>query len=383
MGRGSFVLIECFGFLVVTTATVSLRHHAFFFFRKIVCLVIESMIRRPMDERTEIQSRRYIGSKAKLIPWIFDTIRNETAGVKSFCDIFAGTGVVANEAIKRYEKVVVNDLLYSNNVIYNAFWGKGRVNGKKLLSLLGEYNSLDPSKLKPNYFSVNFGGKFFDELEAKRIGFVRENIEQRKEDLSTKEYNILLASLIYGMDKIANTLGHYEAYIHKPIQHRSLILKPIKYESNKNVTIHMGDANLLARKISTDLVYIDPPYNSRQYSRFYHVYETLVKWNKPKLAGTAMKPPLENMSEYCSARARDAMQDLIKNLKTKYIVVSYNNTYHSKSSSSENKIRLEEIQEILDSVGKTKIFEHSHQFFNAGKTEFKDHKELLFVTEVR
>ena len=336
-----------------------------------------------MDERTEIQSRRYIGSKAKLIPWIFDTIRNETAGVKSFCDIFAGTGVVANEAIKRYEKVVVNDLLYSNNVIYNAFWGKGRVNGKKLLSLLGEYNSLDPSKLKPNYFSVNFGGKFFDELEAKRIGFVRENIEQRKEDLSTKEYNILLASLIYGMDKIANTLGHYEAYIHKPIQHRSLILKPIKYESNKNVTIHMGDANLLARKISTDLVYIDPPYNSRQYSRFYHVYETLVKWNKPKLAGTAMKPPLENMSEYCSARARDAMQDLIKNLKTKYIVVSYNNTYHSKSSSSENKIRLEEIQEILDSVGKTKIFEHSHQFFNAGKTEFKDHKELLFVTEVR
>lgn len=96
-----------------------------------------------------------------------------------------------------------------------------------------------------------------------------------------------------------------------------------------------------------------------------------------------MKPPLENMSEYCSARARDAMQDLVNNLRTKYIVVSYNNTYHSKSSSSENKIRLEEIQEILDSVGKTKVFEHSHQFFNAGKTEFKDHKELLFVTEVK
>lgn len=341
------------------------------------------MIRRPMDERTEIQSRRYIGSKAKLIPWIFDTIRNETAGVKSFCDIFAGTGVVANEAIKQYEKVVVNDLLYSNNVIYNAFWGKGRVNGKKLLRLFDEYNSLDSLKLKPNYFSVNFGGKYFNELEAKKIGFVREDIERRKDELSTKEYNILLASLIYGMDKIANTLGHYEAYIHKPIPHRALILKPIKYESNKKVIIHMGDANLLARKIDADLVYIDPPYNSRQYSRFYHVYETLVKWNKPKLVGAAMKPPLENMSEYCSARARDAMQDLVKNLKTKYIVVSYNNTYNSKSSSSENKIRLEEIQEILDSVGKTKVFEHSHQFFNAGKTEFKDHKELLFVTEVK
>ena len=127
--------------------------------------------------------------------------------------MFAGTGVVANEAIKQYEKVVVNDLLYSNNVIYNAFWGKGRVNGKKLLRLFDEYNSLDSLELKPNYFSVNFGGKYFDELEAKKIGFVREDIEQRKDELSTKEYNILLASLIYGMDKIANTLGHYEAYI--------------------------------------------------------------------------------------------------------------------------------------------------------------------------
>ena len=340
------------------------------------------MIRRPMDERTEIQSRRYIGSKAKLIPWIFDTIRQETKNVESFCDIFAGTGVVANEAAKQYEKVIVNDLLYSNNVIYNAFWGRGKVRGKKLLQIFDEYNSLNSSKLKSNYFSINFGGKYFDELEAKKIGFIREDIEQQKKELSTKEYNILLTSLIYGMDKIANTLGHYEAYIHKPIQHRPLFLKPIKYESNKNVTIRMEDANILARKICADLVYIDPPYNSRQYSRFYHVYETLVKWNKPKLVGTAMKPPLENMSEYCSTRAKSAMLDLIQNLKTKYIVVSYNNTYHSKSSSSQNKIQLEEIQEILDSVGKTKVFEHAHQFFNAGKTDFKDHKELLFVTEV-
>lgn len=336
-----------------------------------------------MDERIEIQSRRYIGSKAKLIPWIFDTIRQETKNVKSFCDIFAGTGVVANEAVKQYETVIVNDLLYSNNVIYNAFWGKGKVRNKKLLQIFDEYNSINSSMLKPNYFSVNFGEKYFDELEAKKIGFIRDNIEQRKEDLTSKEYDILLASLIYGMDKISNTLGHYEAYIHKPIQHRPLILKPIKYERNKNVIVYKQDANILVRKIGADLVYIDPPYNSRQYSRFYHVYETLVKWDKPKLAGTAMKPPLENMSEYCSSRAKYAMLDLIQNLKTRYIVVSYNNTYHSKSSSSQNKIRLEEIQNILESVGKTKVFEHSHQFFNAGKTDFKDHKELLFVTEVR
>ena len=69
-------------------------------------------------------------------------------------------------------------------------------------------------------------------------------------------------------------------------------------------------------------------------------------------------------------------------MHAKYIFVSYNNTYHSKSKSSRNKITLEEIKEILSQRGETKILEHTHQFFNAGKTDFKDHKEMLFVTKV-
>ena len=78
----------------------------------------------------------------------------------------------------------------------------------------------------------------------------------------------------------------------------------------------------------------------------------------------------------------DAFEDLVSHLDTRYIVVSYNNTYNSKSSSSENKIQLEDIERILKNLGPTKVFEHSHQFFNTGKTEFDDHKELLFVTHV-
>ena len=76
------------------------------------------------------------------------------------------------------------------------------------------------------------------------------------------------------------------------------------------------------------------------------------------------------------------MKDLVTNIKAKYIVVSYNNTYNSKSSSSENKISLEELTAILQSVGDTRIFEHKHKAFNAGKTDFKDHKEFLFITTV-
>ena len=136
---------------------------------------------------------------------------------------------------------------------------------------------------------------------------------------------------------------------------------------------------MLSKKIKADIAYIDPPYNSRQYSRFYHIYETLIKWDKPKLFGVALKPDLENMSKYCTVKAKDSFKELVNNLDVKYLAVSYNNTYKSKSKSSENKIKLEEITEILNEVGKTKIFEHSHKFFNTGKTDFSNHKEFLFL----
>lgn len=95
-----------------------------------------------------------------------------------------------------------------------------------------------------------------------------------------------------------------------------------------------------------------------------------------------MKPPEENMSEYCRSTAPKAFEDLVNHLKVRYIVVTYNNTYDSKSSSSKNKITLEEIKAILEAKGKTLVFEKSHQCFNTGKTEFADHKEMVFITKV-
>lgn len=110
--------------------------------------------------------------------------------------------------------------------------------------------------------------------------------------------------------------------------------------------------------------------------------ENIASWKKPELYGVALKPKPENMSEYCRATALDAFTALINDLKCKYILVSYNNTYASKSSSSLNKMTLENIKQVLASKGKLSCFEKSHQFFNAGKTSFSDHKEMLFLVEV-
>lgn len=200
-----------------------------------------------------------------------------------------------------------------------------------------------------------------------------------------KEYNILLASLIYSTDKIANTVGHYDAYIKKSITDNKFIygmINPLILK-NKNIQIYREDSNQLAQKITADIAFIDPPYNSRQYSRFYHILENLTKWEKPELFGVALKPKEENMSGYCRIEAPKLFKDLVSNLKVKYICVTYNNTYNSKSSSSKNKISFEEIKEILAEVGETKILETNYKFFNSGKTNFDNHKEFLFITEVK
>lgn len=102
---------------------------------------------------------------------------------------------------------------------------------------------------------------------------------------------------------------------------------------------------------------------------------------KPQLKGTALKPQAENMSEYCRSSAAKVFADLIKHLDVKHIVVTYNNAYNTKSSSLRNKITLEEIKDILSSKGQTAIYEKKHQCFNAGKTEFDNHKEYVFITK--
>ncbi len=330
----------------------------------------------------KIESRRYTGSKAKLSSWILSLI-NEFCDGEIFADIFAGTGVVAAAASGKFKHTILNDFLFSNYAIYQAFFAKGVWRKTKLEKMATIYNSINASQLEDNYFSNNFGDKYFSRNTAKLIGMIREDIERIKKTLTKKEYYILLASLIYSVDRAANTVGHYDAYIQRIPDSSKFtfgLIEPIK---GGNVSIYRKDTNLLAEELKADVVYIDPPYNSRQYSRFYHLLETLTKWEKPELHGVALKPPPENISEYCKVKAPEKFSELIKSLNCRHIVVSYNNTYNSKSSSSRNKIRLEEIRDILKLKGSTKMFSKSHRHFNSGKTNFDNHQEHIFITKVK
>lgn len=329
----------------------------------------------------EIWNRRYTGSKFKLADWILDLINSHCTG-SSFCDIFAGTGIIAQHAIKNMQKVVINDFLYSNEIIYKAFFLQEPFDVNKINNYKTNFQNIDTSSIKDNYASINYSNKFFSYADALHIGAIRDVIDSIN-DVNEKERAILIASLLYSADKAANTVGHYDAYIkghNIPDTFKFDLISP--YATTAEIEIHREDANILAKSLSVDIVYIDPPYNSRQYSRFYHVLENLTTWKKPKLYGEALKPEPENMSEYCRSGALQAFADLIRDLQCKYIVVSYNNTYASKSTSSRNKMTLENIKDVLKTKGELTCFEKEHSFFNAGKTDFTEHKEFIFLVKV-
>lgn len=335
----------------------------------------------------KINNRRYIGCKTKLLDFIYGTVVEYGFGEADvFADIFAGTGTVANYFAERAFKTIVNDTLYSNVVAYRAWLGSGALNREKLDNYIFEFNAINQDDLDDNYFSQTYGGKYFSVGDAKKIGYIRDKIEEEKASLTAREYSYLIASLIYATDKIANTVGHFESYLLKEPKEKMLRLSPLEVRDLAYpAEIFNEDANVLAREIRCDVAYIDPPYNARQYVNFYHVLENLARWNKPtEFEGKSMKFKRQELkSDYCRRKAPELMADLIEHLDAKLFVVSYNNTYSAGSISSVNTISAEQLLSILESRGKVTVKEKDFPTFNAGKTELKGHKELLYVCEVK
>lgn len=336
-------------------------------------------------KKLTINNRRYLGSKYKLLDFIDETIKNNCGEYNSVFDVFGGTGVVSNYFSEKGKKIYINDILKSNYCIYRAFLGNEKFSENKIKKIIDEYNKI--SDLEENYFSKNYKNTYFSENDCKKIGYIREDINKKFEnkEINEREKYILIASLLYSMDKIANTVGHYDAYRKK--QKLDDCFEMYNLDINKNQTIkneiYNMDSNELAKKIKADIIYIDPPYNSRQYGDAYHLLENVAEWKKPKVYGVAKKMDRSKIkSNYCTNKASNAFKDLIKNCNCKYIIVSYNNMGQKGNSRSQAKISDTEILEILNQKGKVKVFEQDFNFFTTGKTHIDNHKERLFLCEV-
>lgn len=331
-------------------------------------------------EYFELNNRRYLGNKYRLIPFIKKVVEDNCENCSSFFDVFSGTGVVA-DAFREFN-LITNDLLYSNYVIHYAFFSDDEFNQGKLMRIIDKWNNISIIK-EENYMSENFGGKYFSQEASKKIGYIREEIAilSKNGEINKREECILISSLIYAIDRIASTCGHYDAYRKTKEYNDELVLKfpNIKENMGKN-QIYNTDSNELVRNVKADIAYVDPPYNSRQYSDAYHLLENVARWEKPEVFGVAAKMNRENIkSSYCTRRAPQVFKDLIEKLDVKYILISYSNMGNKGHDRSNARITDKEILSILRKRGEVQIFEKDYGAFTAGKSRIDDHKERLFL----
>nr|WP_294368820.1 DNA adenine methylase [uncultured Ruminococcus sp.] len=327
-----------------------------------------------------INNRRYLGNKYKLLPFITGVVNDECPNITSIADIFAGTGAVSSAFTDKV--IITNDLMYSNYICNYAWFGAEEYDPQTIIDCVIRYNSL--CDLEDNYMTDNFSDTYFSRDDCAKIGYIREDIECLYENgsINKRERAILITSLLYAMDKIANTCGHYDAYRKGVVFDKTLELYvPLaEVHNNADNKCYNTDANELVKKIKSDLVYIDPPYNSRQYCDAYHLLENVARWEKPEVFGVAKKMDRSSMkSKYCTQSATEAFELLIKDINAKYILLSYNNMAAKGNDRSNAKISDDDILRILKQKGEVKVFSESYKAFTTGKSYIDDNQERLFL----
>lgn len=329
---------------------------------------------------TKINNRRYLGNKYKLLPFITKVVEDECKNVNTIADIFAGTGAVASAFTDK--KIITNDNMYSNYICHLAWFSSESYSEEKIIELIVNYNAMVVEQ--DNYMSKNFANTYFSLEDCRKIGFIRQDIEDRflEGNINTRERALLITSLLYAMDKISNTCGHYDAYRQGAEFEKHLELyvpKPDENLNENNMCYNM-DTNDLVSDIEADLVYIDPPYNSRQYCDAYHLLENVARWNKPEVFGVAKKMDRTALkSDYCTKKATNAFEKLIDSIHAKYIMLSYNNMAEKGNDRSNAKINDDDIMRILQKKGAVKVFTEKYKAFSTGKSDIKDNQERLFL----
>lgn len=328
----------------------------------------------------------YIGSKYKLSDFISSSVKSivgEDLSDKIFCDLFAGTGIVGRNFKKEVKKVISNDMEFysyvlNKNYIENHEFLDNEIYIKELNETNGEEGFIF------NEYSEN--GKanrlYFSEHNGKKIDAIRTKIEfwKTEKKISSALYYFLLASLLESADKVANTASVYGAFLKhiKKSAQKELILEPAIFEINSHShEVYNEDSNLLIKKIEGDILYLDPPYNAREYGANYHLLNTIAKYDNFTPKG---KTGLRDYSKSAFCKKKEvekSFDDLIKNANFKYIFLSYNN---------EGIMSSETIKKILSNYGKYDLLTTEYQRFRADKKENRNHKassttEYLHILE--
>ena len=310
---------------------------------------------------------KYAGSKLKIIPYIV-SVMSELKDVNTVLDGFSGTTRVSQAFAQLGYYTTANDISIWSDVFAHCFL-KASKKDSFYQELINHLNSL---KGVDGWYTEHYGSdlpaekKPFQSKNTRKLDAIRDEIETL--NLEWADQAVLLTSLIFALDKVDSTLGHYVAYLSKWSErsHKDLFLKlPIRCSSNYlNHNVIRDDVFNTVADNQYDFVYFDPPYGSNndrmpssriRYESYYHIWTTIIKNDKPivfgkanrredtrdAVAGSVFEEFRKN--ERGSFIAMEALDKLIQETKSKYILLSY---------SSGGRATKSELNDIINKSGK-------------------------------
>ena len=334
-----------------------------------------------------VKHLNYIGSKHSLLEWIHSSILEKTGYTsfqgKTIADLFAGTGVVSYHFRSEGATVLSNDIEPCSYAVTKAMTECSYT--PELQETISSLNQ----KLKEKAYesTAGFLTKHYSPYEGcERMYFTVDNAKRidyiRKELQKFSEKDFLLASLLVSADAIANCASVYGAYLKKfkKTAEKEFYLQPIhtytSSSTSKTVRKNVLDIEFL-QSIKADIVYLDPPYNERQYSKNYFPLSILAlepeEQDAQTLSGKTGIPSSCFTSPFCSKRnVKESFQLLFQHLQVKWIFLSYN---------SESLVSKDDLLEVMKPYGKASVLVRDYKRFQSQNTERKDIQEYLFCLE--
>ena len=335
------------------------------------------------------RSFNYIGSKIKLINFLHKTIETYSGKkleeIKSFADLFAGTGVVSFHFMKNgCKKIITNDIQHYSYTI-SSIWNLKNINIDKIKELVIELNKKNDKITEENIISTekdfiynNYTEfcqepkKYFTTLNGFKIDKTRQAIEKYfiKEKINDSEYRLLIKILLYSTTKISNIASVYGSFLKKfkKTSLSSLFLDISMIEpflNDKNVDhqyYNLPILDLLEKNSmkNIEIVYLDPPYNNRRYDHNYHLLETISKYDNPEIKGKTGTRKIDNKSALYSKKCEIEFSEIINSIKSKYLFISYN---------SESILSKEKMIELLEKKWfDVRCYEKTYTKFKTTKT---------------